>query len=297
MKRLFTSTVAVAALALGSISASADDRGHQAGAITRGPVVVQSQPVQQRPVAPIQRVEPRPVAPSQHFDQRPVAPVQRFDQPSAAPMPRFDQRPVPVQAQVAVPRAVPRVIAPTVMAPPAAAVATAPSVRSSAPPVRSDTFDHRDGRDGDRRDWDRRDGDRRDRDHDGFGYRPYVFRPQWQIGFGIFAGYPVPYTYTYPFPVPVYGYAAPSAPVVVGPGSNLYGGVTLDITPNDATVTVDGSYTGIVQSFDGSQQPLTLAAGTHHIEVDRPGFISLAMDVTVQPDQIIPYRGDLQPAP
>jgi hypothetical protein len=121
-----------------------------------------------------------------------------------------------------------------------------------------------------------------------------VFRPRWQISFGIFAGYAVPYTYTYPFPVPVYGYAAPSAPVVVGPGSNLYGGVTLEITPNDATVTVDGAYAGIVQSFDGSQQPLTLAAGMHHIQVDRPGFVPLAMDISVEPGQIVPYRGDLQ---
>ena len=122
-----------------------------------------------------------------------------------------------------------------------------------------------------------------------------MFRPRFSIGFGIFAGYPVPYAYSYPYPVPVYGYAAPRGPVMIGPGSNAYGGVALEITPYDAAVYVDGAYAGVVADFDGSTQPLTLAPGTHRIDIEARGFVPLIFDVGVQPGQVIPYRGDLQP--
>jgi hypothetical protein len=126
-------------------------------------------------------------------------------------------------------------------------------------------------------------------------YRPYVYRPHLSIGFGIFAGYPVPYTYRYSAPIIVYGYRAPRAPVYITPGSPLYGGIALEIGPYDADVFVDGSYAGRVEDFDGSTQPLTLVAGTHRIEVQAPGYVPLVFDVTIQPGQVIPYRGDLQP--
>ncbi len=126
-------------------------------------------------------------------------------------------------------------------------------------------------------------------------YRPYVFRPRFRVGFGIFVGYPVPYTYSYPYPIPVYGYGAPAGPVVVSPTQSIYGGVALEITPNDAEVYVDGAYAGIVRDFDGTRQPLTLAAGTHRIEVRLNGYEPTTFDVTVQPGQVIPYQGDLQP--
>ena len=126
-------------------------------------------------------------------------------------------------------------------------------------------------------------------------YRPYVFRPYSSISFGIFAGYPVPYTYRYSAPIVVYGYRAPRAPVYIAPGSPLYGGVALEIGPYDADVFVDGTYAGRVEDFDGSVQPLTLVPGTHRIEVQAPGYVPLVFDVTVQPGQVIPYRGDVRP--
>jgi len=125
--------------------------------------------------------------------------------------------------------------------------------------------------------------------------RPYVFRPRFSVGFGIFAGYPVPYSYSYPYPITVYGYRAPRVPVMITPGSAYYGGVALEITPFDADVYVDGTYAGRVEDFDGSRQPLTLTAGTHRVEVEAPGYAPLVVDVMVQPGQVIPYRGDLQP--
>ena len=125
--------------------------------------------------------------------------------------------------------------------------------------------------------------------------RPYVFRPRVRIGLGFFVGYPVPYAYAYPYPVPVYGYAAPTAPVYVGPNSTMYGGVSLEITPSDAAVYVDGEYAGIVQDFDGTQQTLTLTNGRHRIEINAPGYEPMTFDVDVVPGQVVPYRGDLIP--
>ena len=125
-------------------------------------------------------------------------------------------------------------------------------------------------------------------------YRPYVFRPRFSIGFGIYSGYPVPYTYSYPYPVYVYGYGAPRE-VVITPGSNAYGGVALDITPSDADVWVDGEYAGKVEDFDGTTQPLTLTPGTHRIQVQAPGYEPMTVDVGIQPGQVIPYQGDLRP--
>jgi PEGA domain len=124
--------------------------------------------------------------------------------------------------------------------------------------------------------------------------RPYQFRPRFSIGFGIFAGYPVPYSYyAYPYPVPVYGYSTPRE-VIVGADSNAYGGITFEMTPYEADIYVDGTFAGHVSDFDGTRQPLTLTAGTHQIEVAAQGYQTLSFDVSVQPGQVIPYRGDLQ---
>ena len=126
-------------------------------------------------------------------------------------------------------------------------------------------------------------------------YRPYVFRPQFSIGFGTYAGYPVPYAYSFPYPIEVYGYRAPRERVMITPGSRSYGGVALEMSPYDADVFVDGEYAGRVEDFDGTTQPLTLASGLHEIEVQAPGYEPLRFNVLVQPGQVIPFRGDLRP--
>ena len=126
-------------------------------------------------------------------------------------------------------------------------------------------------------------------------YRPYVFRPRFSIGFGFYAGYPVPYTYSYPYPIVVYGYRAPRERVIVAPGSPYYGGVALEMTPYDADVFVDGEYAGRVEDFDGATQPLTLSAGMHEIEVQAQGYEPMRFNVEIHPGQVIPYRGDLRP--
>jgi hypothetical protein len=128
-----------------------------------------------------------------------------------------------------------------------------------------------------------------------YGYRPYVFRPRSRLSFGLYLGYAVPYSYVYSYPVPVYGYGAPSAPVYITPESTMYGGITLEMTPSDGQVFVDGEYVGQVADFDGTNAPLNMTAGQHRIQITAQGYQPMTMDVNVTPGQLVPYRGDLQP--
>jgi hypothetical protein len=107
------------------------------------------------------------------------------------------------------------------------------------------------------------------------------------IAFGIYAGYPLPYSYAYP--APAYGYAAPP------PAQPVYGGISFEIGPVDASIHVDGAYVGTVGQYYDPSRPLPLTPGRHRIELQAPGYVPLVFDVDVQPGQVIPYRGDLQP--
>jgi hypothetical protein len=82
--------------------------------------------------------------------------------------------------------------------------------------------------------------------------------------------------------------------VTAAPGSTAYGGVSLEISPSDATVDVDGNHAGIVGDFSDPSRPLSLGAGRHHIQLQAPGYEPMGFDVDVVPGQVIPYRGDLQ---
>lgn len=127
-------------------------------------------------------------------------------------------------------------------------------------------------------------------------YRPYVFRPRFLVGFGIYAGYPLPYPYAYRAPVYGYpGYPAPPPPPVGAPGAIAYGGLSFEISPAHAAVYVDGAYVGTVGQFYDPSQPLSLVAGVHRVEIQARGYQPLVFDVTIVAGQVIPYRGELRP--
>jgi hypothetical protein len=132
-------------------------------------------------------------------------------------------------------------------------------------------------------------------------YRPYYFprayysfTPWFSIGFGISIGYPVPYPYAYlgSYRPRVYGYYDGSYSVT--PGVSVYGGVSFDIQPTDADVWVDGDYIGTVGTFTPYAEPLTLTPGQHRIVVQRDGFRAMEWELTIEPGQVIPYRGEMQ---
>jgi hypothetical protein len=129
-----------------------------------------------------------------------------------------------------------------------------------------------------------------------FGRAYYAFSPWFSIGFGLSIGYPVPYPYAYlgTYNPRVYGYYDNSYPYDATPSVSVYGGISFDIQPSDADVFVDGEYVGTVGTFTPYGEPLTLTPGQHRIVVQREGFRAMEWDVTVEPGQVIPYRGTMQ---
>src|SRR4029434_1591538 len=70
-----------------------------------------------------------------------------------------------------------------------------------------------------------------------------------------------------------------------------FGGVSLDITPGDATVTVYGTHAGTAQTYSPSSAPLTLTPGPHQIVIAKPGYKTMTFDADVVQGEVIPYKG------
>ena len=126
------------------------------------------------------------------------------------------------------------------------------------------------------------------------GYAPWGLIAG-SIGFTNFSAYGAYSAYR------AYGgaYGAPYAayaPYAFGFGSDI-GGIRLRVSPRDAQVFVDGYYAGLVDDFDGSFQSLRLEQGGHRIEIHRPGFEDLELDVHVQAGRTITLSEDLRPRP
>jgi len=160
-------------------------------------------------------------------------------------------------------------------------------------------------------------------------YRPYYsFRPRLSLGFGLWVGYPVPYydpfyypdyAYSYPYPPAAYPAYPPavnspqsaypvspypqdgsldSAPqggsINVQPSASNTGGLSFDITPSEAEVSVDGNPVGTVDQFTPNSQPLGLSAGRHRVEIRARGYQTITFDVNIVAGQVIPYQGSLE---
>ena len=134
------------------------------------------------------------------------------------------------------------------------------------------------------------------RPHGYVAYRPfyfsrpyYSFRPRFEIGFGIWLGYPAQYPWYYfgSYRPRVYGYYN------VLPGIQSYGGLSFDIQPSDADLYVDGQFVGTVGTFVPYGEPLTLVPGLHRIAIVRDGFRTIEFDVTIEAGQVFPYRGEM----
>ncbi len=142
-----------------------------------------------------------------------------------------------------------------------------------------------------------------------FGRSYYSFRPYWNIGFGLWVGYSVPYPYSYfytGYAPRVYGsyyvgtdyYSGGDyygvEPYMAKPAVSVYGGMSFDIQPSDADLFIDGEYVGTVGTFSPAGEPLTLTPGEHRIAIQRDGYRPMEWDVTVEPGQVIPYRGVME---
>jgi hypothetical protein len=78
-------------------------------------------------------------------------------------------------------------------------------------------------------------------------------------------------------------------------GGQQMGGIRLKVKPNTASVYVDGYYAGTVDDFDNVFQKLSVALGTHRIEVSAPGYQPLIFELDVRDFDTINYEGRLEP--
>jgi hypothetical protein len=114
----------------------------------------------------------------------------------------------------------------------------------------------------------------------GYPYEPYYVYPEYDDS------YP-----DYRQSNPTNGHSAPTSSV---PSETEIGGISFTVTPLDTLVYVDGHYVGITSGFSGSQ-PLSVAAGSHRIELQATGYEPIAFQVNVVAGKVVPYQFDLRP--
>jgi hypothetical protein len=138
----------------------------------------------------------------------------------------------------------------------------------------------------------------------GGGYYPWSDPWWWNsypYSFGFFLWDPFWYGASYPvyggyygggyyggggYDDPGYGYGSS--------GYGLYGSLKLKVKPRDAEVYADGLFVGHVDDFDGLFQKLNLESGPHRIEIRAPRYETLSIDVRIEFDETVTYRGELQ---
>jgi hypothetical protein len=121
-----------------------------------------------------------------------------------------------------------------------------------------------------------------------FGYS-YLYDPFW-LGYGGYPSYGYDYGFGYDYGGGYgwstgSGYAAPQ---------RLMGSLRLKVKPAQATVYVDGYYSGRVDDFDGTLQKLRLEPGPHKIEISAPGFQSISFEVNIRAGENINFQGELE---
>lgn len=77
-------------------------------------------------------------------------------------------------------------------------------------------------------------------------------------------------------------------------GQQSSGGISFEITPDNAQIFVDGRFMGTAGEFGPTDQPLDVTPGRHRIEVRASGYRSMTFDAEVKAGQVIPYQGTLQ---
>jgi hypothetical protein len=79
------------------------------------------------------------------------------------------------------------------------------------------------------------------------------------------------------------------------PATTGRGNLHLEIAPDTAQVYVDGFYVGTVDEISRKEQGLDVSAGWHRLEFRAPGYVTPAVNVTVEADRTLNYRAQLQP--
>ena len=114
-----------------------------------------------------------------------------------------------------------------------------------------------------------------------YPYVPYYPYPEYAIPYSDFGSTD-----------PAYGL---SSTTDSSPSETERGGISFSVTPADALVYVDGNYKGIASSFGSGLQPLSLAAGSHLVELLATGYVPRAFEVNVVAGQVVPCQVSLTP--
>ena len=72
------------------------------------------------------------------------------------------------------------------------------------------------------------------------------------------------------------------------------GSLRLKVRPSNAQVYIDGYFVGVIDSYDGAFQRLSVEAGAHKVELRAEGFEPVQFDVMVIPGETITYKGELK---
>jgi hypothetical protein len=78
-------------------------------------------------------------------------------------------------------------------------------------------------------------------------------------------------------------------------GHDSMGALDLDVSPGRTEVYIDGSYAGIVDSYDGFPRYLWLDHGTYDVVFYLDGYRTLARQITVHPGTVIDVDDHMEP--
>ena len=73
------------------------------------------------------------------------------------------------------------------------------------------------------------------------------------------------------------------------------GTLRVEIGLPSAQLYVDGFYVGTVEEANRSAAGLSLPTGWHRLEIRAPGFVTPAINVTIETNRTVSYHGELTP--
>ena len=107
--------------------------------------------------------------------------------------------------------------------------------------------------------------------------------------------YPSNYPSQQPYPSSNYpSQQPPAVDMQRGGEQSAPGGISFEITPDNAEVFVDGTYMGTAGEFGANSEPLGLNTGRHRVEIRASGYRTMTFEADVKRGQVIPYQGTLQ---
>lgn len=74
-----------------------------------------------------------------------------------------------------------------------------------------------------------------------------------------------------------------------------HGSLHVEVAPNIAQMYVDGFFVGTVEDVARLGAGLDLSAGWHRLEFRAPGYMTPAVNVTIEANRTLNYRGELKP--